>query len=338
MQKESVVRMRNPVLVGIFVLGALLLGLVALFSIGSTRLFKQPQQFVIFVEGSLKNLSTGTAVKLQGVRVGQVSSIHVTYDRRDHHSLVAITCELDRNILTDFNGRPIKLTQRRTLEKLIEKGLYAQVKMAGVVGQRFIDLGLEPSQNPKKTPLRPETSLPVIPTVPSTFATLTDDIATITSRLKTIDFKGVANELQGVLKATKRKIPELKVKEMISHVNTAADSFRQLADSKSTRNAITNLNEVLTNLETLTSDFQQELGPTRKALTKTLKATRKTLKSVDTSSKRVQDLLQARNLVGREIVETLNRFSRTAEALEQLARYLERNPNSILTGKPLPAK
>jgi paraquat-inducible protein B len=42
--------------------------------------------------------------------------------------------------------------------------------------------------------------------------------------------------------------------------------------------------------------------------------------------------------LGEEAVRTLQQVTETAESLQQLADFLERNPNALITGKKRPGK
>jgi paraquat-inducible protein B len=42
--------------------------------------------------------------------------------------------------------------------------------------------------------------------------------------------------------------------------------------------------------------------------------------------------------LGEEAVRTLQQVTETAESLQQLADFLERNPNALITGKRRPGK
>ena len=61
----------SPTIVGLFVLGALTLGVAALLMFGGVNFFSKPQRFVVYFEESIHGLDLGSPVKLRGVRVGR---------------------------------------------------------------------------------------------------------------------------------------------------------------------------------------------------------------------------------------------------------------------------
>ena len=94
----------SPAAVGMFVLGALALGMIALLSFGGLSLFSKPQRFMVYFDESIHGLDLGSPVKLRGVRVGRVVDLEVHYDDVANRSVVAVTCELSRNVITDAVG------------------------------------------------------------------------------------------------------------------------------------------------------------------------------------------------------------------------------------------
>jgi paraquat-inducible protein B len=50
----------------------------------------------------------------------------------------------------------------------------------------------------------------------------------------------------------------------------------------------------------------------------------------------VQKLVGPQSGLGDEAIKTLRQLTQTAESLQELADFLERNPNALITGKKLP--
>ena len=67
----------SPAIVGLFVLGAFALGILALLSFGGVNIFTQPQRFVVTFNETVHGLDLGSPVKLRGVRVGRVADLKI---------------------------------------------------------------------------------------------------------------------------------------------------------------------------------------------------------------------------------------------------------------------
>ena len=70
----------NKTAIGVFVVGALILLMVAIVVFGSGNLFKQTNKFVLYFDGSVKGLSIGAPVVFRGVSIGTVKDISLIYD------------------------------------------------------------------------------------------------------------------------------------------------------------------------------------------------------------------------------------------------------------------
>src|SRR5947199_9415082 len=122
----------SPAIVGAFVIGAFALGSVALLAFGGINFFQKPQRFIVYFDESTHGLDLGSPVKLYGVRVGRVAGMNVRYDDSRNHSVVAVVCEFNRDIVTDNNGKPINVADRTELQTLVDRGLRAQLVVQGL--------------------------------------------------------------------------------------------------------------------------------------------------------------------------------------------------------------
>ena len=67
----------SPTLIGVFVVGALALIVIAILVFGSGRLFRQSRDFVLYFDNSVNGLRVGAPVKFKGVEVGSVKDIRL---------------------------------------------------------------------------------------------------------------------------------------------------------------------------------------------------------------------------------------------------------------------
>ena len=88
--------------IGGFVIGALLLTLVAIGLLGSGNMFRQTFNFVSFFDGSVAGLEAGAAVRLRGVRIGQVNDVRLAIpgeDRARTEFQIPVLYEIDKDLL-----------------------------------------------------------------------------------------------------------------------------------------------------------------------------------------------------------------------------------------------
>src|SRR4051812_43519483 len=100
----------GPAIVGAFVIGAFVLIIVALLSFGGVSFFSKPERFMVMFDESIHGLDLGSPVKLRGVRIGRVVELNVRYEAEKNRSVVAVVCELNRNIITDSRGQQLDVS------------------------------------------------------------------------------------------------------------------------------------------------------------------------------------------------------------------------------------
>ena len=73
----------NRMMIGGFVVIAVILLAASLVVFGSGKFFKKTNEYVLYFDGSVKGLSVGAPVLFQGVQVGSVTSISIHADMKD---------------------------------------------------------------------------------------------------------------------------------------------------------------------------------------------------------------------------------------------------------------
>lgn len=321
----------NPALVGMFVFGAFVLVIVALLSFQSVHIFAKPGRFVAYFNESVQGLDLGSTVKLRGVRVGRVVAIRVRYDAKTWPAPVAVVGELDNNAITDSEGRMIKLTDRATLQRLVDEGLRAKLDLVGITGLQFVQLDF---LDPRKFPAPPanrDADPPEVPTVASEITELMANLSMIINDLKKAEFTEVSRELKSLLVSANHKAGELDLKKLATQVTAAAESIAALAGSAQTQAAFTNLNKTATDVQALVARLDTKVETVGTELVRTLRSFHDTTESV-------RKLLGPQSGLGEEAVRTLQQVTEAAESLQRLADFLERNPNALITGKKRPTK
>lgn len=175
-------RKANKIKIGAFVVGAVILLVVAILIFGSGILFKQSDKYIVFFDGSIKGLSVGAPVIFRGVKIGNVVSIDLAYDQETQSVLipVVIDVELARvKGVSDKFGYP-------DYAQFIQQGLRAKLEVQNfITGQLMLGFDFYP-QNSKKmynlTKNYPE--LPALPISPDIFEIMNEiPIKEITNNL-----------------------------------------------------------------------------------------------------------------------------------------------------------
>jgi len=317
-----------------FVLGAFALGIIALLSFGGLSLFSKPQRFMVYFDESVHGLDLGSPVKLRGVRVGRVVDLAVHYDDAANRSVVAVTCELNRNVITDAKGMQLKITGPRDVKDMVDHGLRAQLGVLGLAtGLLFVELDfMDPAQYPAQL-LSDPPKLVVIPYVPSAISEYQASISEILSDLKKIDFAGLSKELKTLLASANAKVSDLDLKTLSDKVGRAADAVSGFVESPEAKKSFANLNEALVAAKTAIAKLDGQVGPVSDDLKKTLVSAQAALKTLESTAATTRSFIQQQGQLGDEVTVALRQVGEAAAALENLASSLERNPSSLLVGK-----
>lgn len=327
----------SPAVVGLFVLGALVLGLVALFSFGGINFFSRPERFVVYFDESIHGLDLGSPVKLRGVRVGRVVNISLRYVPATNKSVVAVACELNRNLIANEKGELIDVTEAGKLQGLVDRGLRAQLGVIGLAtGLLYVELDfLDPALYPE-TPRTDLVSQYVeMPAVPSAISEFQANLTEILNDVKKIDFNGISREVQGLLADVRRKINAMDTGALVAEWTKAGASMRELASSPELKQSLVSLSAASQKLDAILAEFAKN-GPTGESLAKTIEDVRGTVTAFNSTAVTVQKFINAQQNLGDDASQALIKLGDAAAAVRELADLLERNPSALLTGRKQP--
>jgi paraquat-inducible protein B len=324
----------SPAVVGLFVLGALALGVIALLSFGGLSLFSKPQRFMVYFDESVHGLDLGSPVKLRGVRVGRVVDLEIHYDDAANRSVVAVICELNRNVITDAKGAQLRVTGPGDIQMMVDHGLRAQLGVLGLAtGLLYVELNFADPELDPPTTLTEVPKYVVIPSMPSAISEYQASISEILTDLRKIDFAGISKDIRTLLGSANKKLSEVDLKGLGDRIGRAADSISALADSPEAKQTLTNLNATLVAARSAMERLDGQVGPLSDELKQTLAEAQTALKALDSTAVTTRRFIQQQNQVGDDLTATLRQIAEAATALDNLAAAIERNPSSLVVGK-----
>lgn len=324
----------GPVIVGAFVIGAFVLGIVALLAFGGVSFFSKPQRFVVYFDETIHGLDLGSPVKLRGVRLGRVVELNVRYEAATNRSVVAVVCELNRNMITDGAGAQLDVSSREELQGLVDRGLRAQLGVLGLAtGLLFVELDFkDPAEYPAPTlPFQPR--YVVVPYVPSAIQEIQTNISEILNDVKKIDFAGLSRELKGLLADTRKQLNGMDLAGTVAQWQRTGAQIETLAASPEIKEAFTNLNAATGDLRRVLANIDAQVGPAGEGLTATLTEAQAALATFNQTAAAAHRFIAAQSGLGDEAARTMEQLRATAEAVQRLADFIERNPQALITGK-----
>ncbi|MBP5215317.1 MAG: MCE family protein [Alphaproteobacteria bacterium] len=195
-------------LTGLFIL----IGLVCLFGIilkyaGKEFDANKEDTVVMYFEESIRGLSVGSSVVLNGVEVGKVEKVQLVADIKTGTFKTPVFVTFDNKVRRQKKNEKYAESE---LEYLIEKGLRARLESANyLTGQLMIELLMDPSS---PIVMRGEGEYMEIPTIDSSFAMISKDLQEIPLRDIMGRFGSVLGELDKNLPDILRNITEITAK------------------------------------------------------------------------------------------------------------------------------
>lgn len=317
----------SPPLLGAFIVGGLLLIALALIVIGARGLFTHQSRLILYFPGSVNGLQVGSAVKFKGVTIGQVASIRISLTPTDPTTSIPVVVELDNSLVASTTGEPINLSHHGTVNSMVEKGLRGSLEMESfVTGMLYVDLNMYTNAPPPRY-FSTVGGLPEIPTVQTGLQKLAGSLPKVENILDSVE------RLSQLLETILKQITMDKLNESV--LQTLADARQVMPSLKTTLESV---GKMASEFKDTAADLRTDLKPLIRQLTDTAAKAEKTVTELDPL------LVDARKLVGddspvvNQLLTTLTEFQRTSIALRQLADSLSRNPQSILTGRPVPTE
>src|SRR5688572_13458689 len=191
----------NPVMIGAFVIGAVVLGVIGITIFGSGRLFRETYKYVCYFESDVSGLATGANVKLKGVKMGTVDSILLSVGdmaalsgaREKFYVPVIIELDADKTSALGSRTKP----DPEIISNLITRGLRAQLASESfVTGVLYVKLDLFPATRGLRLGDNAGAPYPEIPTLPSQLEEVWLKAAQFLADLQAIDLKGLVDEIK----------------------------------------------------------------------------------------------------------------------------------------------
>jgi paraquat-inducible protein B len=307
-----------------------LLAFVIVAFVGSFRAFKARQTFVIYFNSSVNNLNVGAKVKWKGVPVGQVSDIRIRWNQNELSTAVPVFVQIDLDRLG------MELDDPEVMKREVANGLRARMNMESIIsGMLYIELNYVPNPGPpmlmEKNPVTPE-----IPAVPSPLDAIGDLAFKIAENISDIDFKRISDNLNTSLDNLNRILVDLDAAGMSRSIKSAANSVTSLAGSPKVIELLDNTSRTVADFRKLANSLDTMSKPLPGQISELSAQAKKTMESVQEAA----DQIRASSADNSEVVTSLNdalrELTAAARSANDLATFLERNPNALLSGREVP--
>ena len=210
----------NAARIGLFALGGLALLVAAVVVVFGGRWFAATEQAVMHFRGSVYGLQVGSPVVFRGVRLGSVRSVGVVYAQG--RFTVPVEVELDPAQIRTL-GATATSGPALSLITLLEQGLTGPLATHSLLtGQLYIDLDLRPGLVPVAAVARDAQGRLEIPTTPTRFQSLQD-------QLDRVDLTKMTDDLSATLVAARKLVTGPELQQTVAELAQTASALKRLS-------------------------------------------------------------------------------------------------------------
>ena len=320
----------NPKLIGVFIIGGVVLAVLAAVLFSSEEYFTPKRQFVAYFQQSVTGLNIGAPVKFRGIPCGEVLAIDGIYDPNSGSMTPRITLEFLPETLV--NAR-VEEGEYTLLPLLLRNGIRASLKSQSLLtGQLYVALDFHPD-TPERRLGGSRDQYPELPTLDSH---LDEALATLSE----LPIEEVVARLGSTLQAAEEILRDpniAKVLELLPDVLADGDAaivdFNSLINGEiadTARAATETLATARGSIERVAGNFTDE---TLAQADITIAQANVTLSELQTTLQLIQQRLDQDDALMLETLATIRELGRASRSLRDLADYLEAHPESLIRGK-----
>ena len=330
----------NPTLIGAFLLGALLLLVIAVLLFGGAALFAAKRDLVSYFPGSVKGLRIGSSVALNGVRVGSVKDIRLEGELKSDNSmdmLVQVTMEIQPNSFELMSYGTLlsaeERSKRLTPMQYVDAGIRAQLGTESfVTGQLLVELSFRPDIVPVFRS-RQRGGPPEIPTIPGDVEQVVERVQKFFAELSAqVDVEALAKDVQGIASGMNELANSSDLRSLLAGGNRLTnDDLPRL--TASLERSLTDLQGATKDARALVRHVDEQVDPLMTDLRPAVRRLETTLEATEQTLQAVSGKLREDSALSLEVRNTLRDVQSMSDAAAVLLRTLDENPEALLRGK-----
>jgi len=330
----------NPTLIGAFLLGALLLLVIAVLLFGGAALFAAKRDLVSYFPGSVKGLRIGSSVALNGVRVGSVKDIRLEGELKSDNSmdmLVQVTMEIRPNSFELMSYGTLLSAEERlkrlTPMQYVDAGIRAQLGTESfVTGQLLVELSFRPDIAPVFRS-RQRGGPPEIPTIPGDVEQVVERVQNFFAEVSAqVDVEALAKDVQGIASGMNELANSSDLRSLLAGGNRLTnDDLPRL--TASLERSLTDLQGATKDARALVRHVDEQVDPLMTDLRPAVRRLETTLEATEQTLQAVSGKLREDSALSQEVRNTLRDVQSMSDAAAVLLRTLDENPEALLRGK-----
>jgi paraquat-inducible protein B len=261
-----------------------------------------------YFTSSVSGLAPGSPVQMQGLRIGQVTSVGLEYDPKTDSIRAPVYFEVEPERIAD-----VHIAESRgplaNVRMLVARGMRAQLETTNLLtGQMAVEFAFVPDAPSAQVTLQGE--IIVIPTAPGGLAGMTQTASELLTKINHMPFEQIGQNLNKTLEGASEIANGRELKETLQSLQTTMNAVRDVA----------------VRLDAGAAPALKRLPEIAASLQETLTRASKVVGSLDTS---YGDTSRFR----RDLDQLLPTLNDTARSLRILADLLTRHPEALIRGR-----
>ena len=312
--------------IGLFVIIGLALVVITALYFGGTKVFRQKDKSVAFFPGSVTGIRVGSAVEFRGVKVGEVTDIKILYNPKERRIDVAVFYDVWNDRITTIEEFKTVTVEELSDDELVNVlGLRARLDLKSfVTGQQVIALEFMPD-----TPIKLSgyavggqyEGVFEVPTVESRFEELG-------RKLMDLDLSALAERATATLAAIEQLVSNPELIAAVQDIRLGIQDARALL--KSARVTVEEVRPAATRALT---QADAALKSAETAIEEIRPVAVRTLEQTDATLETAQALMDKDSSTRNDLERALQEVANAAEAIRNLAEYINQNPDAFLRGR-----
>lgn len=344
--------------IGVFVIVAFVLILVAVVIFGSGLFVEEKLYFETYFNGSVSGLNIGAPIELRGVRMGQVEKI--TFARNEYEiqvgtedyfkygTYVMVLASVDKENLPALTSEE----REKNLNQLISQGFRVRLASNLLTGQAYLQGDyIDPNRYPVlEVPWEPKNYY--VSSAPGEFTTMKQSVDRILNKLEKIDTEEIGNLIEQLLVSVNKAIDDADVpgisngiQRLVANANQAIGDADVLGISSGIQSLVANADQAIddVNVPSISNEIISLFAEARQ----TNQHLQKLLKSPEAESQMSniavmvaqlnKTLLRIDKLVltqTPQIEQTLEDLREVSANLKELTGSLKQYPSQLIFSQP----
>ena len=335
--------------IGIFVICAVAVGVIALIVLGADVLFQKRLFMETYFKESVQGLDIGSPLKFRGFRIGRIEEIALVgkeYHTDHRYILVRSSIPLD-----EFRMKS-KLMRESDMQLEVTQGLRSRLGFQGLTGSAYLELDyVDPKRYPQvEIDWTPKNLY--IPSVPGTIARLNEALDRIMRQAETLNFEQFADSIQKTFQTVTDSLESMNVKKvaeqignLIAEVGRTNKRLDKIIEGIDVKPLLGNASAAMASAKRIFEKTEKPLEELIPALTETAVKMKGLVKNLDSLAKNVPDNLDSlkRTLRRLDILvvnqqqnveEIMENFKIFSQDLREMGENAKQYPAQVLFGKP----